>query len=150
MKFSWKAFFLAPPAVPFVCSVAFVILSGVDKHPIYGFLLCFAIGSIFSYGATLFLFLPCLFLLSRLTPLTARLTCVLGALLGGLALLPVDWLMYSSSGVDSGPPQGSFGAYLLHQGFDPIDWAFLVGGLVTATLYWFLANPKMPKEQASL
>jgi hypothetical protein len=54
------------------------------------------------------------------------------------------------SGVDSGPPQGSFGAYFLRQGFDPIDWAFPVGGLVTATVYWFLADPRAPKERASL
>src|SRR5882724_10185768 len=132
MKFSWKALLLAPLAVPFVFSVAFVILSGMSKHSISGFLVCFALGSILSYGATLFLFLPCLLLLSRLIPLTARLTCMLGTLLGGLALLPVDWVMYSTSGVDSGPPQGSFWAYFLRQGFDPIDWAFLVGGLVTA------------------
>lgn len=150
MRFSWKALILAPLPVPLVYSVAFVILSPMSKHPISGFLFCFVLGSVFSYGTTLFLFLPCLFLLSRLTPLTARLTCLMGTLLGGLALLPVDWVMYVTSGVDSGPPQGSFGAYFLRQGFDPIDWAFPVGGLVTATLYWFLANPKVPKEQASL
>ncbi len=142
MKFSWKALFLAPLPVPFIYSVAFVILSGMGKHPIYEFLFCFVFGSVFSYGTTLFLFLPCLFLLSRLTPLTARLTCLLGTLLGGLTLLPVDWEMYVTSGVDSGPPQGSFGAYLLRQGFDPIDWAFLLGGLVTAMLYWFLTRQR--------
>jgi len=148
MKFSWKALFLAPLVVPFVFSAAFAILSGMGKNLILGFLACFVVGSVFSYGATLFLFLPSLFLLSRFTPLTARLTCVLGALLGGLVLLPVDWFMWTSSGIDSGPPQGSFGADFLRQGFDPIDWAFLVGGLVTAALYWFLAN-KHPRETMS-
>jgi RsiW-degrading membrane proteinase PrsW (M82 family) len=149
MKFSWKALILAPLPVPLVYSVAFVILSPMSKHPISGFLFCFILGSVFSYGTTLFLFLPCLFLISRLTPLTARLTCLLGALLGGLALLPVDWVMWTTSGVDSGPPPDSFGAYFLRQGFDPIDWAFLVGGLVTAMLYWFLANQQLPGERPS-
>ena len=142
MKFSWKALFVAPLPVPFVYSVAFVILSPMGKHPISGFLFCFILGSMFSYGATLFLFLPCLFLISRLIPLTARLTCLLGTLLGGLTLLPVDWVMWTTSGVDSGRPQGSFAAYFLQQGFDPIDWAFVVGGLATATIYWFLAKQR--------
>jgi len=138
---------LAPLPVPFVYSVAFVILASMSSHPIFGFLLCFILGSVFSYGATIFLFLPCLFLLSRFTPLTARLTCLLGTLLGGLALLPLDWEMYLTSGVDSGPPQGSFAAYLLQQGFDPIDWAFPVGGLVTAMLYWLLAKQRAREER---
>jgi len=119
----------------------------MNEHPIYGFLFCFILGSAFSYGTTLFLFLPCLFLLSRLTPLTAGRTCLLGMMVGGLMLLPVDWVMWTSSGVDSGPPQSSFGVYCLQQGFDPIDWAFLVGGLVTATFYWFLAKQQAQKNR---
>ena len=63
MRFSWKALLLAPLPVPLVYSLAFVILSPMSKHPIPGFLFCFVLGSIFSFGTTLFLFLPCVFLL---------------------------------------------------------------------------------------
>lgn len=145
MKFSWKALLLAPLPIPIILSAAFVNLAGV-KSAVLGLLVCSALGSLFSYGATVFLLLPCLFAVSKLTPLTARLTCLLGLVLGGMAYLPLAWIMWSSSGVDSGPPPDSFPHDLWQQLSEPLVWAFAVGGLITAALYWFLANPKPPRN----
>jgi membrane associated rhomboid family serine protease len=97
-----------------------------------------------------FLFLPCLFLVSKFTPLTGRLTCLLGTVLGGMAYLPLAWVMWTSSGVNCGPPPDSFVENLWRQLWEGFAWVFIVGGLVTAMLYWFLANPKVPKDRASL
>jgi len=50
---------------------------------------------------------------------------------------------YLAGGVDSGPPQGAFGEYLWQNLFSmelPALLAFLVAGLGTAMLYWFLAG----------
>jgi hypothetical protein len=144
MKFSWTALILAPLPVPFVYTVAFVC-SNSSRSPILQFLFFFVLGSVFSYCTTIFLFLPCLFLVSRLTPLTARLTCILGTVLGALVFIPVAWQMFLTSGIDSGPPQGYFVEYLWRQLSDPAVWAFPVAGLVTAMLYWLLCGVTLAK-----
>jgi hypothetical protein len=149
MKFSWKALLLAPLPIPLLYSAALMILTS-GKFAILWFFFWSAVSSVFSYGTTVFLLLPCLFLISRLTPLTARLTCLMGTVLGGMAYLPVAWVMWTTSGVDSGPPPDSFVQNLWRQLFEGFFWAFIVGGLVTAMLYWFLANPKVPRERATL
>jgi hypothetical protein len=79
------------------------------------------IGSILSYGATLLLFLPCLFLVSRVTSVTAILTGLIGTVLGCIVYVPIAWQSYLASGVDSGPPTGTFQEYLWLHGF---EWDF--------------------------
>src|ERR1700704_5347827 len=74
-----------------------------------------------SYGATIFLFLPCLFLLSLWTPVTAFRACLVGLLLGELLFVPLTWLEWKSSGPDSGP----------------LTAVFPLAGLITAGLYWW-------------
>jgi hypothetical protein len=54
--------------------------------------------------------------------------------------------MWTTSGVDSGPPPVSFVVDLWRQLTEPLVWAFAVGGLVTTALYWFLATPKLPRN----
>jgi 4-hydroxybenzoate polyprenyltransferase len=147
MKFSWKGLVLAPLAVPLVYSALFE-LSTPGRSPILGFLFFFVLGSIVSYAATTCLLLPSLFLVSRLTPLTARLTCLVGTVLGVVVYLPVTWQFYLASGDDSGPPQGSFGEYFRRDLSGGVVWAFLVAGLVTAVLYWFLVSrPSRKNDQ---
>jgi len=104
MKFSWKALILAPLPIPLVFSALFEI-STPGRSPIFSFLFFFVLGSVLSYGVTIFLFLPCLFLVSRLTSLTASLTGLIGTVLGCLVYFPVAWQFYLSSGVDSGRRQ---------------------------------------------
>jgi hypothetical protein len=139
MRFSWKALIIAPLAIPIIYSVL-VEMASPGKSPIFGILFFTALGSVVSYGATVFLFLPSLFVVSRFTPLTGRLTCLLGAVLATVAYLPVSWECYLTSGADSGPPEGSFGHYLRQCGLGWDFWAFPVAGLATAMLYWFLAR----------
>jgi hypothetical protein len=67
---------------------------------------------IISYGTTIFLFLPALFLLSLWRPLTALNVCLLGLVLGAAAFVPVTLMEWKSSGPDSGPPTESFLAFL--------------------------------------
>ncbi len=139
MNFSWKALILAPLPIPLVFGALFAI-SFPGGYPFASFLFFSALGSVLSYGTTIFLFLPCLFLVSRFTPLTASLTGLLGTALGVLVYAPVIWTSYHASGDDSGPPQITFGEYLRQHAFDWDFWVLLVAGLVTAVLYWFLAN----------
>jgi len=98
------------------------------------------IGSILSYGATLLLFLPCLFLVSRVTSVTAILTGLIGTVLGCIVYVPIAWQSYLASGVDSGPPTGTFQEYLWLHGFEWDFWFVVVAGLATALLYWYLSN----------
>jgi hypothetical protein len=140
VKFGWKGFVLAPLAVPFVCSVLFVSATE-SRNPLLGILVLFAIGSVVSYGATAFLLLPCLYLVSKFTVLTVRLTCVFGALLGAVAYLPYARIAFQGSGDNSGPPKGTFTEYLWRQLSEPVELGlFVAGGLATAALYWVLAE----------
>jgi hypothetical protein len=139
MRFSWKALILAPLPVPLGFG-ALLAFSAPGKDPFGAFLFISALGSVVSFGITIFLFLPCLFVLSRFTPLTASLTGLLGAALGVLVYIPVIWQSYNESGDNSGPPQITFWEYLRRHAFDLDFWFLLVAGLVTAMLYWFLAK----------
>ena len=137
MKFSWSAFILAPLAVPALYS-AVLTSSTVSKSPFLGFLFIFALGSVFSYCTTLFLFLPSLYLLSRFAALTRTLACASGTLIGVVAFIPVAWVSYRSSGANSGPPKGAFADSFWRDLSEPITLVFPVAGLVTAALYWLV------------
>jgi hypothetical protein len=151
MKFSWKALLLAPLAVPVLYGVVLEALvpGAPGRSPLFAFLFLVAVGSMASYGATVFLLLPALFALSRFRPLTATLTGLVGLVLGAVAWLPITWMSYRSSGADSGPPEGTFARYLWRQGLGIDFWAFLLAGLVTALLYWFLVKPPRASASAS-
>jgi len=140
MKFSWKALVVAPAVVPLIIGTLTAMADHHGKSPLLPFLFFFVLSSIVSYGTTLFVFLPCLYFLSKLTSLRYPLVGLLGIVLGVATLLPVDWVCYQTSGCDSGPPQGTFYEYLLRSWCDPVDWIFPVSGLITALVYWFLAN----------
>lgn len=144
IKFSWQGLLLAPWFVPFVYSATFAGLSG--GNPFFSFLFFFVFGSIFSYATTILLFLPCLYLLCKLIRPTIGATGALGAVLGAVAYLPLAWVMYLTSGVDSGPPEGTFAESLRRDLSDPVSWAFPVGGLITAVLYWLFARYKARKD----
>ena len=147
MKFNWKGLILAPLLVPFISSAVLLILTE-SSSPLYGMLLFFAIGSVFSYCATLLLFLPCLYLLSKFTALTLRLTSALGAVLGAVAYIVYARQAYQASGIDSGPPQGSFAEYLWRDLSGPLNWIwFPLGGLITALAYWMLVNRPPPANR---
>lgn len=139
MRISWKSILLAPLVIPVLYSAAIPFLEE-SRNPAAAFLIFFVLGSVFSCGATVFVLLPGLFVVSRFTPLTPWLTGLVGTVLGGRLYLPVVWQSYLSSGDNSGPPPGTFVQYLRRSGCGTDLLAFLAAGLVTALLYWFLSR----------
>jgi hypothetical protein len=97
----------------------------------------------------IFLFLPCLFLLSLWGPLTALRACLLGLLLGALTFVPMTWLEWKSSRSDSGPPTESFLVFFVRWAADPLTAVFPLAGLITAWLYWWLVTQRHGREIAS-
>src|SRR5262245_7365673 len=106
------------------------------KTPVAAFFLFFALSSVFCYGATIMLFIPALYCLSKLMRLEFFKVSLLGLLLGIGILFPVMWIFYCSSGPDSGPPEGTFFAYIARSLADTVTWLFPLGGLITAIAYW--------------
>jgi hypothetical protein len=139
MRFNWTSLLLAPLLVPLVFSVVFLSLSG-SSNPLISFLILMIPSCIISYGTTIFLFLPALFLLSLLRPLTAMNVCLLGLVLGAAVFVPVKAMEWKSSGPDSGPPTENFLVFFLRWAADPLTAVYPVAGLVTAGFYWWLGT----------
>jgi hypothetical protein len=147
MKFSWKAVALAPLPAPFAFTF---LISGGAKNPVLAFLFLFALSSLFSYGAALGVFLPGLYCFSKLTRLQFYKVSLVGFFLGILVYLPMSWIFYCSSGPDSGPPEGTYLAYLVRSWTDAGTWLFPISGLITAVIYWLLAKDRSPRELAAV
>ena len=138
MRFSWAGLILAPLLVPVIFSAAQA--SFQSDWPVLSFLLPLALGCIVSYGITIFLFLPCLFLLSRWRPMTGVKVCLLGLVLGAAVFVPVTWVEWKSSGPDSGPPTEGFLEFFVRWAADPMTAVLPLAGLITAGLYWWLGT----------
>src|SRR5882762_2282241 len=134
MRFSWTSLLLAPLLVPLMFSAVFLSLSGTSS-PVLSFVILMIPSCIISYGTTMFLFLPALFLLSLWRPLTALNVCLLGLVLGAAVFVPVTLMEWKSSGPDSGPPTENFLAFLVRWAADPLTAVYPLAGLVTAGLY---------------
>ena len=139
MRFTWTGLILAPLLVPVLFSAAFVSLSGGDR-PVLRFLILLVPGCIVSYGVTIVLFLPCLFLFSLWRPMTGFKVCLLGLVLGAAVFVPLTWIEWKSSGPDSGPPTESFLAFFVRWAADPLTAIYPLAGLITAGLYWWLGT----------
>ena len=138
MRFSWTGLFLAPLLVPLIaCTVMAPLLRG-EGPVILTFTILLIPACVISYGTTLFLFLPALFLLSRLVAVTRWMACLLGLLIGAAVFVPVTMLAWATSGPDSGPPAENFGVFLVRWATEPFMLFYPLGGLVTAALYWWL------------
>src|SRR5262245_44315731 len=134
MRFSWKAFIVAPLVFPLFFSVA--LFTPESKSPVLGFFVFFALCAIPSYAITAFLFLPALYVVSRFAALRSYVVGLLGAVLGMLVFFLFAWVAYQSGGPDSGPPVGTFLQFLSRSWGDAFTWSFPVAGLITAMLYW--------------
>lgn len=138
MRFSWTGLILAPLVMP---AISAALLSPfLGQQPVLGFLFLFIPGCIVSYGATLILFLPCLFLLSLWRPLTASNVCLLGLVLGLAVFVPLTWMEWKSSGTDSGPPSENFFPFFIRWVADPTTVLYPLSGLITAGVYWWLGT----------
>jgi hypothetical protein len=138
MQFGWRALILAPLLLPVIFAALFSSLQ--DHHAVLTFLLLLVMGSIVSYGTTIFLFLPSLFLLSLWRPMSGFNVCVLGLVLGAAVFVPLTWMQWKSSGPGSGPPVESFLDFFVRWAADPLTAIFPLAGLITAGLYWWLVN----------
>jgi hypothetical protein len=138
MRFSWRGLLIAPAVVPAIVGIAAAILLG-GASPIL-FLLTFVIGSIVSYPVAIFVFLPSLYVLSRIRTMTGVTTSILGLALGMAAYIPWTVIEWKSSGTDSGPPTESYLSFVLRWDFDPLTLVFVPAGLVTAAIYWWLGG----------
>jgi hypothetical protein len=153
MRFSWKGLLLAPLLVPALFSGLLTGSSLLDfEHTLQSLLLFLVVlmaGSIISYGATIFLLLPSLYMLSQWRRrITWGEVCLLGAVLGLVVFVPVTAMEWKSSGPDSGPPTEPFLEFLWRWGADPFTLVFPAAGLVTTALYWWLAAP--PRQAAPM
>src|SRR5580704_19777380 len=150
MRFTWTGLILAPLLVPAIFSATFVTLSE-GGWPLLGFLILLVPGCIVSDGTTIFLFLPCLFLLSLWRPMTSFKVCLLGLVLGTAVFVPLTWMEWKSSGPDSGPPIESFLEFFMRWVADPLTAIFPLAGLITAGLYWWLGtrrrNRSVPAQE---
>jgi hypothetical protein len=145
MRFSWTGLVLAPLLVPLVfCAVMSALLTN-GSVPL-AFLILLVPSCVVSYGTTIFLFLPALFLLSLWRPMTGLKACLLGLVLGLVVFVPLTLLEWTSSGPDSGPPTESFWVFLLRWTVDPLTALFPTAGLVTAGLYWWLGTWRRDKR----
>ena len=132
---------MAPLLVPAIFAALMISFEGIWSALAY--LLALALGCIVSYGVTIFLFLPCLFLLSLWRPLTGFKVCLLGLALGAAIYVPFTLMMWKSSGPDSGPPTESFLTFFVRWIADPFTALFPLAGLITAGLYWWLGTRRL-------
>ena len=151
MRVSWIGVFLAPLPVPLLFSAGLLAVGLFSANPgsgLDGAMLLFAVAlassGFIAYGTTLFVFLPCLFVVSHVWPLNSVRVGLLGLLLGAAAFAPMTWIAWKSSGPGSGPPTESYPPSLADKAADPGFWLygsiFPLAGLITAGLYWWLAT----------
>jgi hypothetical protein len=139
MRFSWIGLIFAPLLVPVIFSAAMLGFLHGDS-PLLMFLILIVPSCFVSYGTTIFLFLPSLYLLSAWQPMTAFKVCLLGLVLGAAVFVPLTWIDWKSSGPDSGPPTESFLEFFVRWAADPFTAIYPLAGLVTAGLYWWLGT----------
>jgi hypothetical protein len=139
MRFSWTGLILAPLLVPVIFSttMATLVASG---DTLMGFVIMLVASCAVSYGATIFLFLPCLFVLSLDRQMTGFRVCLLGLVLGALAFVPLTFIAWAKIDPTSAPPI-SFLVFL-RWAASPITALFPLAGLIMAGLYWWLGKPR--------
>jgi len=137
MRFSWTGLILAPLLVPALFAAAF---GALQDRSVLAFLIMLVPGCMVSYGTTIFVFLPCLFVLSLWRPMTGFNVCLLGLVLGAAAYVPLTWMLWKGSGPDSGPPTESFLSFFVRWVADPWTAVFPLAGLITAGLYWWIGT----------
>jgi hypothetical protein len=148
MRFSWAGLILAPLAVPLLFCTA-MLGTFHSNSPLLLFLILFVASCVVSYGTTIFLFLPALFLLSQWRPMTGLKVCLLGLVLGMAVFVPLTMMEWKGSGPDSGPPTERFLTFLLRWAADPTTALYPLAGLITAALYWWLGTRQLRRAPAS-
>jgi hypothetical protein len=143
MHFTWKGLFLAPLLTPIVGCAAMTPVLKADDAPFVGvFLILMIPACVISYGAMLLMFLPSLFVLSRLAAVTRSMACILGLVIGAAVFLPVAKLAWATGGPNSGPMDEEFWHFFAGWLTEPFMLFYPLGGLVTAALYWWFGTKR--------
>ncbi len=138
LPFSLRAFLVAPWPVPVACSL--LLSSGTPgRFSLLFFFLILAVALVISYLGTAALVVT-LHFVAQARPVTRTVSAMTGLILAGIAYLPFDYLSWSSSGPDSGPPIESFLSCLRRDLADPFFGIFLAAGVVAALVYDTLAR----------
>jgi hypothetical protein len=138
MRFSWTSLILAPLLVPVIFSATTIFLWEGEGDTLPAFVTVLVAGCIASYGTTILLFLPCLFLLSLERQMTGFKVCLLGLVLGAVEFVLLTLIAWGSSGPDL--PIKNFFVFFLLWAADPVTALFPLAGLITAGLYWWLGK----------
>ena len=148
MHFSWTGLFLAPLPVPLIaCAMMAPVLRG-EGPVVLTFLILLIPACVIAYATTIFAFLPGLFLLSLWRPLTRRMACALGFVLGVAVFVPVTWLAWDTGGPNSGPMTEPFGVFFRGWATEPFMLFFPAAGLVTGALYWWFGTRRHSRAAA--
>ncbi|MBL8487087.1 MAG: hypothetical protein JNK22_08380 [Rhodocyclaceae bacterium] len=141
MRVSWLGLLFAPLPVPLLVAGFLMATLGSGQAPFTGFATLFLIGGALSYGATLFLLMPAVLVLQRLTTLTSRAMILVGAGLGLVAGAGITRIMHQASGPDSGPPETGFFEWMAADDSGALYILFCMAcGTVNALLYHLLAR----------
>jgi len=137
MRFSWTGLILAPLLPTIFCAA---VLAFQENHWALAFLILMVPSCIISYCTMIFLFLPSLYLLSLGRPMTGLKIYLVGLVVGTLVIVPLAWVDWKSSGIDSGPPTEGFLAFFLRWAADPFIAIYPLAGLLAAGLYGWLVT----------
>jgi len=121
-------------------------MTALFSDSLLGFIILFVPACIVSYGATIFMLLPSLFLFSVWWPLTVLRVCLLGLGLGALSFVPATFWAWLATGPDSGPPTESFFSFFARWIADPLTAIYPLAGLMTAGAYWWLGSRRQDRE----
>ncbi|WP_159005326.1 hypothetical protein [Bradyrhizobium sp. S69] len=138
MRFSWIGLILAPLFVPVIFGATMLTLGEGDVLP--ASLAVLVVGCIVSYGSTILLFLPCLFLLSLEQQMTGFKVCLLGLALGAVEFVSLTLIAWGSRSPDL--PIKNYFVYLRLWAADPVTALLPLAGLTTAGLYWWLGKQR--------
>ncbi len=128
MRFSWTGLLLAPLPVPLIaCAVMAPVLQG-EGPVVLTFLILLIPACVISYGAMALLFLPALFLLSLVTPVTRWVACFLGFVVGAAVFVPVARLAWATGGPNSGPMTVDFPVFFAGWLTEPFMLFYPIGG----------------------
>jgi hypothetical protein len=145
MRFSWTGLILAPLLAPVIFSTTMVTLVA-SGDTLMGFVIMLVAGCALSYGATIFLFLPCLFVLSLDRQMTGFRVCLLGLVLGALAFVLLTFVAWANIDPATAPPIDFL--VFLRWAVGPITALFPLAGLIMAGLYWWLGEPRAGRSVA--
>jgi hypothetical protein len=145
--FSQRALVQAPLVI--LLPLAFFLDTGAT-HPFLAFGIFAVISYIFTLAVVACLFVPALWLVSRVASVGTWLPPIIGGLLAALIFLASDYSYWCSSGVDSGPPSQTYSQWIVKSWFTSDPPIVIAFGIVTAVAYNVLATRKPSQSSKAL